>query len=57
MADTFFILNGPDAGELHPYSNAAYIQKRAPSGRMINYEPAPPEPDHDGHTIGPHAER
>jgi hypothetical protein len=43
MADTFFIINGPSAGQELPYSNAPFIQEQLPSGRVREYAPAPPE--------------
>lgn len=41
MSDTFFILNGPKAGDQIPYTNAPQIRQALPEGRWIDYEPAP----------------
>lgn len=41
MDDTFFILNGPNASDLIPISNAAQIRQSVGKGQWIDYEPAP----------------
>lgn len=41
--NSFFILNGPNAGELIPLTNAPQIRQLVDSGRQIDYEPAPME--------------
>lgn len=42
MSDaTFFILNGPKAGDQIPYSNAPQIRQEVGPGKWIDYEPAP----------------
>jgi hypothetical protein len=41
MSATFFILNGPKAGDLLPYSNAPSIRQKLNDWRWIDYEPAP----------------
>lgn len=40
---TYFILNGPRAGYLLPYSNAIVLQEKLANGRTLNYVPAPAE--------------
>jgi hypothetical protein len=42
MSDpTMFILNGPAAGGLIPYTNAAHIRAEYAPGQEADYEPAP----------------
>lgn len=43
MNNTFFILNGPKAGEEIPLSNAPVIRQKLNDWRWIDYEPAPPD--------------
>jgi hypothetical protein len=39
--NSFFILNGPKAGDLIPLTNAPQIRQMSDNGRWIDYEPAP----------------
>ena len=41
MTATYFILNGPFAGEQIPYTNAPDIKHQHGPGRWVSYEPAP----------------
>lgn len=42
MSDpTMFILNGPAAGGIIPYTNAAHIRAEYAPGQCADYEPAP----------------
>lgn len=41
MNNTYFILNGPNAGHELPYDNRPYIAQTLRNGRVIEYEPAP----------------
>jgi hypothetical protein len=42
MSDpTMFILNGPAAGGIVPYTNAAVIRAEFAPGQEVDYEPAP----------------
>lgn len=41
MTATYFILNGPFAGEQIPYTNAPEIKHQHGPGRWVSYEPAP----------------
>ena len=50
MNNTYFILNGPNAGGELPYDNRPFIMQTLPRGRVLQYVPAP---EHLCYRLGP----